>query len=80
MPLYDYRCSECGHETEILQTKWGTEVVICNCGTPMERRFTAPAMIKIKGEGGYPSRRKQIFNTTKRNHPPLEHETNKVYF
>jgi len=50
------------------------------CGIPMRRMPTAPAMIKIKGEGGYPSRRRQISNTTKQTHPTLEHEPNRTYF
>jgi len=48
------------------------------CGKPMERRLFAP-MVKIKGAGGYPSRVKQIRNTTYRIHPKLEHEPNRVY-
>ena len=79
MPLYDFRCSNCGNETEVLRRN-ATEVVSCECGTPMEHRFSAPPMIKIKGEGGYPSRRKQVGNTTFRNHPPLEHNPKRVYF
>ena len=46
----------------------------------MDRKYSNPPMIKIKGEGGYPSRRKQIRNTTSRNHPQLEPEKNRLYF
>jgi len=78
MPLYDYRCSGCGNETEIYRYDLGT--VSCeDCGNPMTRLFTAPPMVKITGEGGYPSRRKQVFNTTHRNHPPLEHKPKSIY-
>lgn len=75
MPIYDYKCSECGSEREVLQHSMAD--VEC-CGIPMDR-IISPAMIKIKGEGGYPSRRKQIRNTTYRKHPKLEHEPNRVY-
>ena len=76
MPVYEYKCSECGYETEVLQTNYAD--VMC-CGKPMIRKISPPAMIKIKGEGGYPSRRKQIRNTTYRIHPPLEHDPKRVY-
>ena len=75
MPVYGYKCSSCGEEIEVLQSVMAD--VEC-CGVKMDR-VISPAMIKIKGEGGYPSRRKQIFNTTKQNHPKLEHEPNRVY-
>jgi len=75
MPIYEYKCSECGRETEVLQ--YGDKVVEC-CGIPMGKKLF-PSMIKIKGEGGYPSRRKQIQNTTYRNHPSLEHKPNRIY-
>jgi len=77
MALYDYKCSKCGSEMEILNP---VGVVRCPCGNEMERKFTNPPMVKIRGEGGYPSRRKQIRNTTSRNHPQLEHEKHRVYF
>jgi len=76
MPIYEYKCSECGYETEVLQTNYAD--VQC-CGKPMIRKISSPAMIKIKGEGGYPSRRKQIRNTTYRIHPKLEHDPKRVY-
>ena len=75
MPVYGLRCSSCGEEVEVVQSVMAD--VEC-CGVKMER-LVYPAMIKIKGEGGYPSRRKQVFNTTSRNHPKLEHEPNRVY-
>lgn len=76
MPLYCYRCSECGSKREVFQHSM-TDVECC--GKTMERIISIP-MVKIKGAGGYPSRRKQIRNTTYRIHPKLEHEPNRVYF
>lgn len=72
MPRYDYRCPNCGYTSEVLQ--WSlTEVIDCmKCGNEMIRLFPSGQMIKMKGEGGYPSRRKQIFNTTYRKHPKLD--------
>ena len=77
MPIYEYKCSECGFGMEVVQHIMAD--VECNCGNLMDR-VISPAMIKIKGAGGYPSRRKQIGNTTYRNHPQLEHNPKRVYF
>ena len=56
MPLYDYRCEVCGGVKESIGSP-------CCCEKPMTRLPSFPAMVKIKGSGGYPSRRKQ-FNGT----------------
>ena len=70
-PLYDWICPECGYKTEVLQFSQ-TEVIHCiKCKAGMVRKFPSNIMVKMKGEGGYPSRRKQVFNTTMRNHPKL---------
>jgi len=72
MPIYDYYCPNCGYTTEVLQWNTETEHITCiKCATEMERKFPRYALLKMKGEGGYPSRRKQVFNTTNRNHPKL---------
>ncbi len=69
MPLFDFKCT-CGKEREVY-TYDLTKVVTCDCGLQMERLYTNFPMVKMKGEGGYPSRRKQVFNTTMRKHPEL---------
>ncbi len=71
MPRYDYRCPNCGNETEVLQWSLTEKISCIQCGQEMERRFPSNIMVKMKGEGGYPSRHKQIFNTTFRKHPKL---------
>ena len=78
MPLYDFGCS-CGEAKEVY-TYDLNKVVTCKCGLHMERLYTDFPMVKIKGEGGYPSRRKQVRNTTFRDHPPLEHNPKRGYF
>jgi len=75
MPIYVYCCSSCGCEAEVFQHSM-TDVECC--GMPMERKIFVP-MVKIKGAGGYPSRVKQIRNTTKQTHPPLKHDPKRVY-
>ncbi len=69
MPLYTYRCNKCQKEIEKVQFFNG--IVPQCCGTDMMRLPSFNIMVIMKGEGGYPSRRKQIFNTTMRNHPKL---------
>lgn len=53
MPLYDYRCTKCGHTVE---TRHGFDDVyseVCSaCGGPMTRVFN-PAPIVFKGSGFY---------------------------
>lgn len=78
MPIYGYKCSRCGTKTEMLQ-RIGEKPPVC-CDKEMGKEPTYPVMVKITGEGGYPSRRKQIRNTTFRNHPPLEKELNRTHF
>jgi len=71
MPLYSYRCPKCGKEEEVILYDLSVSVGCNECKVLMERLFPSNQMIKMKGEGGLPSRRKQIFNTTMRKHPKL---------
>jgi len=58
MPIYEYIC-ECGCEVEEIQ-KMGSEAPVCpKCGVGMIKKPTHPSMVKWKGEGGFPSLRKQ---------------------
>jgi predicted nucleic acid-binding Zn ribbon protein len=60
MPLYPFVCSICGHEDEVLLSKLVNTLSCSQCGGISIRQPTFPAMVKIKGEGGYPSRRKFV--------------------
>lgn len=55
MPIYEYRCPECGHEQEaILPFSEATVVQLCSsCGKPTERRISLPqpAIIPVGGRG-----------------------------
>ena len=53
MPLYPYRCTECGHRFEKIQ-KFGAkpEQVCPKCGGALERPLTAPGL-QFKGAGWY---------------------------
>jgi len=61
MPIYKYECDKCFLVIERLQ-EMNSPPPKC-CGIDMERRMTFPAMVKVKGSGGYPSRRKMIGDT-----------------
>lgn len=51
MPTYDYICSACGHETEVVHGVHGHGPSACPvCGGPIRKSFTAPA-IHFKGSG-----------------------------
>lgn len=53
MPLYEYRCKQCGHQFEIIQSFSAPEVKVCQvCGGEVERLISAPA-IQFKGSGWY---------------------------
>lgn len=57
MPIYLYLCPDCNIEVEKVQNL-GEDTALCECGAKMRRLPTFPAMVKMAGEGGYPSRRK----------------------
>ncbi len=51
MPTYDYVCSACGHEIEVVHGVHGHGPSACpRCGGPMRKSFTAPA-VHFKGSG-----------------------------
>jgi len=79
MPIYDYKCDGCGYSLEKFAQIYDANPICPECEATMRKVVGSNIMVKIKGEGGYPSRRKQIRNTTSRNHPKLEHELNRVY-
>ena len=60
MPLFDYHCDICGRTREVLIMHG--EVPQC-CNTTMRRLPSSIAMVKMKGEGGYPSRQHQMKGT-----------------
>jgi len=51
MPLYDYRCTECGREVEVRHGIHGTGPEICEtCGGVMRKALSSPA-VHFKGSG-----------------------------
>jgi putative FmdB family regulatory protein len=53
MPIYEYKCSRCGHKFEVKQKITDKPVKICpNCGGSLQKIFF-PAGIIFKGDGFY---------------------------
>jgi putative FmdB family regulatory protein len=53
VPLYEYRCNNCGHQFEKIQSFSAPEEKECPvCQGPVERLISAPA-IQFKGSGWY---------------------------
>jgi putative FmdB family regulatory protein len=53
LPLYPYRCTQCGHQYEKVQKFSAEPDTVCpQCGGPVERPLTAPAL-QFKGSGWY---------------------------
>ncbi|MGE5616800.1 MAG: FmdB family zinc ribbon protein [Bacillota bacterium] len=54
MPLYEYRCSSCGHQQEFLQ-KWSdAPLTTCtSCGKETFSKMLTAAGFQLKGSGWY---------------------------
>jgi putative FmdB family regulatory protein len=53
VPLYEYRCKNCGHQFEKIQSFSAPEEKECPvCQGPVERLISAPA-VQFKGTGWY---------------------------
>jgi len=53
LPLYAYRCTQCGHSFEKIQSFSDEPELVCpRCGGPLERPLTAPRL-QFKGAGWY---------------------------
>ncbi len=61
MPIYEYYCDKCVKHIEVLQ-RMDTEPPLC-CGKAMTKKPTHPAMVRIRGEGLYPSEQKHVRGT-----------------
>ncbi len=53
MPIYEYKCSECGYEFEEIQKFSDPPITVCpKCGGKVYKKISAPAF-KFKGSGWY---------------------------
>jgi putative FmdB family regulatory protein len=54
MPIYAYRCEECGHELEALQKITDAPLTECPaCGAPALKKQITAAAFRLKGGGWY---------------------------
>lgn len=54
MPIYEYRCSACGQEHEVLQKVSEPPLERCPaCGKPALRKLLSAAGFQLKGSGWY---------------------------
>ena len=54
MPIYEYRCEECGFQEEYLQKVSEPPKTVCpSCGKPALRKLLSAAGFQLKGSGWY---------------------------
>ena len=54
MPIYEYRCSACGHQDEFLQKVSDPVITECPaCGKPALQKLLSAAGFQLKGSGWY---------------------------
>jgi putative FmdB family regulatory protein len=54
MPIYEYRCGECGAQTEILQRISDAPLTVCpKCGKTALTKLVSAAGFQLKGTGWY---------------------------
>jgi putative FmdB family regulatory protein len=54
MPLYEYRCSSCGHQQEFLQKWRDAPLTTCtSCGKETFSKMLSAAGFQLKGSGWY---------------------------
>jgi putative FmdB family regulatory protein len=54
MPIYAYKCSDCGHEQEVLQKITDAPLTDCpDCGRPSMTKMVTAAGFQLKGSGWY---------------------------
>jgi len=54
MPIYEYRCSSCGHQQEFLQKLSDATLSVCTaCGKPSFSKMLTAAGFQLKGSGWY---------------------------
>ncbi|MEO8718367.1 MAG: FmdB family zinc ribbon protein [Burkholderiales bacterium] len=54
MPIYEYRCADCGFQDEYLQKVSEAPLTMCpSCGKPTFRKLVSAAGFHLKGSGWY---------------------------
>lgn len=56
MPIYEYRCDDCGLQKETLQKMNAEPIATCpSCGSAHYRKLVSAAGFQLKGSGWYAS-------------------------
>ncbi len=54
MPIYEYRCSSCGHQQEFMQKVSDPQLTVCTkCNKPTFTKMVTAAGFQLKGSGWY---------------------------
>jgi putative FmdB family regulatory protein len=54
MPIYEYRCTDCGFQNEYLQKVSEPPMKVCpSCGKPAFEKLLSAAGFQLKGSGWY---------------------------
>ena len=54
MPIYEYRCSSCGHQQEFMQKLADAPLTVCTaCGKETFSKMLTAAGFQLKGSGWY---------------------------
>ena len=54
MPIYEYRCTACGHQQEFLQKASDAPLTVCTkCGKEAFSKLLSAAGFQLKGSGWY---------------------------
>ena len=54
MPIYEYQCTECGYQTEVLQKISDAPMKVCpECSKPTMKKLVSAAAFRLKGGGWY---------------------------
>ncbi|HYC38312.1 MAG TPA: FmdB family zinc ribbon protein [Usitatibacter sp.] len=54
MPIYEYRCSSCGHQQEFMQKLSDPALTVCTqCNQPTFSKMLTAAGFQLKGSGWY---------------------------
>ncbi len=60
MPIYEYQCTECGHQLEVIQKVSEEPLTECpSCATTGLRKLVSAAAFRLKGGGWYETDFKQ---------------------
>ncbi len=76
MPIYEYRCDDCGHELEALQKMSDAPRTECPaCGEPTLKKLISAAGFRLKGGGWYETdfksgQKKNLHETGKKDTAP----------